>query len=328
MSCSAWQRSQAGFTLIELLVVVAIIGTLIGLLLPAVQSAREAARRTLCSNHVKQLALGCLQHEQARGHFPTNGWGYGWVGDPDRGYGRKQPGGWAYNILDYIEHSDTRSIGLGDAPAKKRVALMQAIATVIPIFHCPSRRPAKLYPFPNQQWWANLTLINVDNPPAVAKSDYCISLGGQERAMEHEFPSSFEEGDSDFYQWPDVSDFNGICFQRSQIRAKDVTDGLSKTLLVGEKYLDASGYLHGGMYTDNRCLFIGAGAQLARVAWSPPMQDRYALNLGYHFGSAHREAIAMSMGDGSVRRIGYDIEQNVFRAIGSRAGGEVEQFTD
>src|SRR5215468_1104499 len=95
-----------GFTLVELLVVIAIIGVLIALLLPAVQSAREAARRSQCQNSLKQIATAFLNHESTQKIFPTSGWGWGWVGDPDRGYKRNQPGGWLYNILPYIEQTD------------------------------------------------------------------------------------------------------------------------------------------------------------------------------------------------------------------------------
>ena len=93
--------ARHGFTLVELLVVIAIIAMLVTLLLPAVQAAREAARLTQCTNHIKQLALGCLNHESAHGFLPSDGWGYRWVGDPDLGFGKTQPGGWAFAEISY-----------------------------------------------------------------------------------------------------------------------------------------------------------------------------------------------------------------------------------
>src|SRR4051812_22680085 len=90
--------SFGGFTLVELLVVIAIIGILVALLLPAVQAAREAARRSECENHLKQLSLGCLLHKDTQKFLPSVGWGYAWVGDPDLGFGKTQPGGWHFNI--------------------------------------------------------------------------------------------------------------------------------------------------------------------------------------------------------------------------------------
>src|SRR5262245_59620853 len=81
---------RRAFTLVELLVVIAIIGILVAMLLPAIQAAREAARRSQCQNNLKQIGIGFLNHENSRKFFPSGGWGYKWSGDPDNGSGEKQ----------------------------------------------------------------------------------------------------------------------------------------------------------------------------------------------------------------------------------------------
>ena len=106
-AASARVKSKRGFTLVELLVVIAIIGILIALLLPAVNAAREAARRMGCANNLKQMGIGFLNHESTFKFLPTGGWGPNWVGDPDAGAGKLQPGGWIYNILPFIDRINT-----------------------------------------------------------------------------------------------------------------------------------------------------------------------------------------------------------------------------
>ena len=103
---------KRGATLVELLIVIAIIGLLIQLVLPAVQSSREAARRTQCASNLRQIGLAAQNHEAAHDILPTAGWGYGWIGDPNRGSGRSQSGSWAYQLLPYLEARNIHDMGL------------------------------------------------------------------------------------------------------------------------------------------------------------------------------------------------------------------------
>jgi len=140
---------HSAFTLVELLVVIAIIGMLVGLLLPAVQQAREAARQMQCSNNLKNLGLGAMNHESSIRIYPAGGWYYVWKGDPDLGFGHLQPGSWAYSILPFIEQNALFQLGSdGDVTqitATQKAGTKIRCQTPLPIFNCPSRRAARLY---------------------------------------------------------------------------------------------------------------------------------------------------------------------------------------
>ena len=130
-------RQRRGFTLVELLVVIAIIGILVALLLPAVQAAREAARRMQCKNHLKQIGLGVNTHHEAHGHYPTGGKDCINVGEPDKGYGSEQPGGWFYNILPYIEEASIHDQPQGEPDAVRFEIWTKAVSRPISISTCP-----------------------------------------------------------------------------------------------------------------------------------------------------------------------------------------------
>ena len=164
-----------GMTLVELLVVVAIIATLIGLLLPAVQAARESSRRSKCLANLRQIALACLMHETAQGALPTGGWGGAWVGDPDRGFDDRQPGGWVFNILDYAEEPALRAAGAGELSGHgKAEQVRRRLAAPLSLFVCSSRHE----PLGNivlEAWAAN-------KPVVAAAAAGPVSLIGENEA--------------------------------------------------------------------------------------------------------------------------------------------------
>ena len=231
-----------GFTLVELLVVITIIGTLIALLLPAVQTAREAARRLQCRNNLKQLSLGCLVHEETQGFLPTNGWGNYWVGDPDRDFGGRQPGGWAFCILPYIEQQALFDLGSGASDAEKKATFLpQRMSTSLSILYCPTRRSPLVYP--RYIGWAN-DPINANAPSNVGRLDYAANMGDSQVSPSNVgFPYSLTVGDNPSYRW--TTGFTGVCFQHSSLKLVEITDGCSYTYLLGEKNVNPDNYSDG-----------------------------------------------------------------------------------
>jgi prepilin-type N-terminal cleavage/methylation domain-containing protein/prepilin-type processing-associated H-X9-DG protein len=311
MSC----RRRKGFTLVELLVVIAIIGILIALLLPAIQSAREAARRTECQNHLKQIALGCLSHESSQRFFPTGGWGWGWVGDPDKGYGKLQPGGWIFNILPFIELKQLHDLGKGMTGAAKAPALEAMVQTPISMFNCPTRRQAIIYPYT----FGATNPAQYGNPKLTARSDYAINAGNNQCQIDYGGPPP----------WPSVNPDNylGVCFIGSTVAVKEITNGCSHTYLVGEKYLNPDSYRTGDSWDDNETIMQGFNDDNFRTSLinsqdpsNPcnPYRDRRGVGLSCAFGSAHGSTWNVSFCDGSVRGIEYSVEQKVHARAANR----------
>jgi len=258
--------SRSGFTLVELLVVVTIIGILISLLLPAVQAAREAARRTQCSNHLKQISLAFLEHDAAHGFLPTGGWGPNWVGDPLRGFGRSQPGGWLYNILPYLEQGTLYQLpddGDPDAiSSTQRAAAARMCQTPLAMANCPTRRRPALYPYvlPNAP-------RNADQTPTVARCDYAANSGGDSPG---EFRRPGNESTYNTYsqltgfQWTEHTGQTGVCYYRSETQFAHIRDGASNTYLVGEKYLNSDLYATGQGGGDNHSMYQGHDRDMQR----------------------------------------------------------------
>jgi prepilin-type N-terminal cleavage/methylation domain-containing protein/prepilin-type processing-associated H-X9-DG protein len=327
------QTRRRAFTLVELLAVIAIIGVLIALLLPAVQAAREAARRAQCSTHLKQLGLAVLNHESAYRFFPHGGWGWWYTGDPDNGAGLDQPGSWNYQLLPYLEQqmiydlgrdgvkSQKNSNGTPAAPptAQQKEGHRRRETMPIAAFNCPSRRASIVYPR-----IGNSRYDNGYNPIIESGGlDYCMNSGGPMRSGER-LPAGVD--------W----DAGGIAHGGSLVTMADITDGVANTYMVGEKYINPDMCLTGLDAADDRGMYEGGGVDNYRwcsdippeqlgsgIPKWPPKQDRPGVCYYEGFGSAHPGSCTVVFCDGSARPVSYDIDPAVHATLGWRNDGKV-----
>lgn len=333
-----------GFTLVELLVVITIIGILVGLLLPAIQSARESARRITCSNNLRQLSVAALLHEGSHDFLPSGGWGDNWVGCPDRGVGKLQPGSWGYQILSFLEQQNRRQVGSNFrcGSEESRAVVENMISSPITTFYCPSRRAPTAYPVTNRGISNSLT------PNAAAKSDYAANLGDLNFFTNDGGPRSLD--DYDTHQWKHSGEefsakyeevcncttgHTGVVFQRSEIRLAQIIDGTTSTYLFGEKNLDPDHYFDGDVGNDDQNMFIGHDQDNLRSTFSvvlfagghvfgfPATPDTSGVNSQrqYSFGGPHAGGWLSAFCDGSVRFQSYDIDRKIHRWLGNRLDG-------
>jgi prepilin-type N-terminal cleavage/methylation domain-containing protein len=344
------QRKRAAFTLVELLVVIAIIGILVALLLPAIQAAREAARRTECKNKLKQLGVAALTHEGNHRHLPTGGWGWRWAGDPDAGYGDRQPSGWYYNILGYTEEGAVRDLGRdGDAkqitPDQRKGGKNRAEQSVT-LFLCPSRRGSPIF----YQYIHSSPYFNIDRPAVVGRNDYAANSGNQ-------YPTGIWEGPSpsgtampaDAWAYSNYTQFslpvdtmlgrkrrgNGIVLALSETRLAEITDGTSQTILFGEKHVPASEYESSHTHGNDQGWDLGFDIDINRWTKFTPQPDSKSNQNGRIqigtiaddqwsvFGGSHPAGCQFVFCDGSVHTISFDVDAVAFGRLGPLDDGEV-----
>ncbi|MEO2049038.1 MAG: DUF1559 domain-containing protein [Pirellulales bacterium] len=308
---------RSGFTLVELLVVIAIIGILVALLLPAIQAAREAARRTQCSNNLKQIGLAVQLHADAREIYPDggNGWWQKYRSKEDNGQpkaadntGRPkaapfQDWGWHYQILPYIEQQQLW----------EEVDDFKVRAAEIPGYYCPSRRGPTIH---------DSGELNGQR----AMTDYVGNAG------------TSEEGNGNFGMMGNGNDapivrtaMKGRRRKRSYevIPSRHIEDGLTHTLLVGEKRMYV-GDLGQGHADDDQGWADGWDWDIVRWGHVQPGPDyqlegqrQLSIDKMTAFGSSHPGNFIGVFCDGSVRPIKFDIDFEVFARVCSRDDQQV-----
>lgn len=323
-------RRRLAFTLIELLVVIAIIGVLVALLLPAVQSAREASRLVHCQSGLRQIGVGLITFHDQRKSFPPGGWGHEWTGMPSRGAGERQPGGWIFVLLPYIEQQQLYSLGMDGDP----VAATRRLETPLPLFTCPSRRACEPWAAsPLYQYAASPRPVG--SPARLGRSDMAINAGAT-LALGFAGPESLEDGDSGRSIWPDMvgnalnasSQFSGISHVRVATSLRRITDGASCTYLVGEKYLAPEHYETGESIGDKVSLYSGYAIDNHRFTELnlPPASDGMlpltSIRAPLRFGSAHSAGVNMVRCDGSTHLVSFDVDPTVHYCLGHAFDGE------
>jgi prepilin-type N-terminal cleavage/methylation domain-containing protein len=288
-------KRRKAFTLIELLVTIAIIAVLIALLLPAVQQAREAARRTQCRNNLKQIGLALHNYHDQFEMLPP-----GWIGvtsgQPDvdglNGWS------WASKLLPHVDQGALyHSINFNTQVGSSSNTIPRA--TVLPVFRCPSDvAPEK---------WTILSAAGSTPLAEIAAASYSGVFGKHEIDLCNGLTMG------------KACTSDGVFFHNSRVRFADISDGLSMTLLVGER-LSRSG--SGWLYTWTGVIAGGENSIVRILGDTDVTPNRDLIRMdefaSYHVGGAH-----FVMGDGSVRFISSSIDLGVYRSFASRSAGEV-----
>lgn len=327
------RRDRGAFTLVELLVVIAIIGVLVALLLPAVQTAREASRRTKCQNSLKQLAIACHNFHDVNGTLPRNGSAIHLHDSHNRGTPAQGTGccgagaprwSWIARILPQFEQKGLYESG--NVPVNnlnQNAQSLEVLSTVLPILVCPSDNTKPR----TRTTSADLGGINV------AVTSY-KGVSGANWGADHWGTTQQNVAFSTPYSNPDVDgSFNGLengdgLFWRADIRKgnmrlAEISDGTSNTFMIGEDVpmlinWNAWAYPNGANGT---CAIPpNVGVTVGDPDLGLPGIGRWPTR--YSFRSRHPQGVQFALADGSVRFVSNNIPLLIYRGMATRAGSE------
>ncbi len=338
-------QPASGFTLVELLVVIAIIGVLVALLLPAVQAARESARRVQCQNNLKNIALACLNFESAKGELPP--------GSVNTSIQQGSGLGWPVHILPYVEESNVSEEALEkykNTPDAYGGALDELNSLLLPMYLCPSDPDLK----DQQEKFGNKS----------RKGMSYAGVSGSYYARTGICPGVRTSGH--YCVWSGSAlfgpnNYDGLLIMDWPISLKSATDGTSKTFLIGERTYQIRAWMIGAYWltpTDPprgrrdttapkgpqpttaffACKNVTDKVELNHDPYTgcyidhqndlgdrPPVPDSTPRTISVNdlpFASFHPGGVNFSFGDGSVDWIADDIDTNAYLALGSRNGEE------
>ncbi|MGD9634830.1 MAG: DUF1559 domain-containing protein [Pirellulales bacterium] len=345
--------ARKAFTLVELLVVIAIIGILVALLLPAVQAAREAARRIQCSNNLHNIGLACLTFEQANKHLPISVSQWNWEEQditgkklsPTGGSRNQDQGGpgyngkgWIVDILPPMEEtalSDAITKALNDKSVTKKdflitgpaagygmgnPAIRPMLERQLPWLSCPTDTSA--VPSSRQWYWTFSDRV------IIATTSYKGSIGDSLLSKDST-PGSKNSAFGPDIGSPDCHntvDCNGLFFRNTSFRPvklSKVTDGLSNTFMVGESVVEQD-YHSAAFFADGDWAACGVPFNYFII---PPDETLIKSSEEWHkargFKSLHPGGAQFVMGDGSVQFVNESINHDVYRGLATRNGGEI-----